>query len=358
VAAAVVLPLLVAIGLIALVAANGDGGGSSASPSSTTTVTASNEAKAFQTKVDDAFKPLGDAIKLFLPKTQDFEAQKATPADLKGAVDFALPEFVKARDAVAKLETYKPDPAVNRFFVDAAELYVDVARTYGVAADPASEPLRAQLSVAARRLRTLGDRIYDRGRAVLDPTLYAAPSAEVEVRPPTEVPDWVAEGMAAGPPLAETPGAAAATPPIRETTCAAGVTPPCRAEESKKKWESRVKKAGFPQPPDVVRALDAQDAAKLGELAGSYENKVRALRAAPDPKGDRERAAVVGLGLLLDGEAARLGQAAVLLPAGDARTRLQAVARRALLMGDDLVQPGLGFTRSGLPASLLNDPGP
>ena len=47
-----------------------------------------------------------------------------------------------------------------------------------------------------------------------------------------------------------------------------------------------------------------------------------------------------------------------MLPAGDARTRLQAVARRALVVGDDLLQPGLGFRFSGQPASLLRDAGP
>jgi hypothetical protein len=321
-------------------------------------VTASKEAVAFQTKVDDAFKPLADAIKTFLPKAQDFEAGKVTPPDFKSAVDAALPEFVKARDAVARLEPYKRKPAVNRHFVDAADLYVEVARIYGAVTDPASDPLRAQLNLAARRLRTLGDRIYDRGRAVLDPTLYAAPGSDVEVRPPTEVPDWVAEGMAAGPPLAETSGPPAATPPTREATCGAAVKPPCRQQESEKSWVSRVRRAGFPQPPDVVAALDGVDAARLGELAGIYETKTRTLRAEPDPKGDRERAAVVGLGLLSDGEAARLGQAAGLLAPGDARTRLLAVARRVLVVGDELLQPGLGFRSSGLPRSLLEDTGP
>ena len=315
VAAAIAAPLLVAVGLIALVAANGGGGGNpstSPSPSSTTTVTVSKAAKAFQDKVDEAFKPLGDAIKVFLPKAQDFEAGKVTPPDFKGAVDAALPEFVKARDAVAKVEPYKSAPAVNRYFVDAADLYVEVARIYGVAADPASDPVRAQLNVAARRLRTLGDRIYDRGRVVLDPTFYGASSQDVELRPPTEVPDWAAEGMAAGPPLSAAPGPPASSPPIREVTCAKGVPAPCRAEESQSKWESRVKKAGFPQPADVVAALDAADGAKLGDLAGAYEARTRTLREGPDPKGHRERAAVVELGLLTDGEAARLGQAAAL----------------------------------------------
>jgi hypothetical protein len=164
--------------------------------------------------------------------------------------------------------------------------------------------------------------------------------------------------MASGPPLAETPGPAAASPPVREVTCAKGVPEPCREEESSGKWESRVKKAGFPQPPEVVRALEAGDTAKLAELAAAYESKTRTLMAGADPKGKRERAAVTGLGLLTNGEAARLGQIATLLPAGEPRDRLMAVARRTLVSGDDLLEPGLGFERSGLPASLLAETGP
>jgi hypothetical protein len=359
VAAAVIVPLLVAAALIGLVASFNKGdSGSSSSASSTTTATASKEAQDFQKKVDEAFKALGDAIKVFLPKAQEFEGGKVTPADFKPLVDQALPEFVKARDAVAALPQYKKTPVINKYFVDAADLYVETARIYGVAVDPAADALRPQLNVVAKRVRTLGDRIYDRGRVVIDPSFYAAASQDVEIRPPTEVPDWVAEGMAAGPPLAPEPGPAASTPPNREPTCGKGVTQPCRAEQSKKEWESRLKKAGFPQPPDVARALEAADATKLGELAENYETKTRTLMAGPDPKGDRERAAAVGLGLLTDGEAARLGQVAALLPAGDARNRLLAIARRALVVGDDLLQPGLGFRPSGVPHSLLQDTGP
>lgn len=360
VAAAVAIPLIVAAGLIALVASfgGGDDGDGSSSASSTTTVTASKEATDFQANVDVAFKPLADAIKVFLPKTQEFEGGKVTPTDFKAAVDLALPEFVKARDAVAALPPYAKRPVINTYFVDAADLYVETARIYGVATDPTAEALRGQLNTAAKRVRTLGDRIYDRGRAVLDPNFYAPTSQDVEIRPPTEVPDWAAEGMAAGPPLAPEPGPAAATPPVREATCGKGVPEPCREEQSKTKWERRVKKAGVPQPADVARALEAGDPARLGELAATYETKVRELMAGPDPKGDRERAAVVGLGLLTDGEAARLGQAALLLPDGEARHRLLAVARRALVAADDLLQPGLGFRPSGLPRELLQDTGP
>ncbi len=80
--------------------------------------------------------------------------------------------------------------------------------------------------------------------------------------------------------------------------------------------------------------------------------------AGPDPKGDRERAAAVGLGLLTDGEAARLGQAAVLLPAGDLRNRLLAVARRTLVVGDGLLQAGPGFRQFGPSELAPPDAGP
>ena len=360
VAAAVIAPLLVAAALIAVVASfNDDGGGSSESASSTTTATASKEAEAFKTKVDEAFKPLGDAIKVFLPKAQEFEGGKVSPTDFKPFVDTALPEFIKARDAVAALPSYKKKPVINTYFVDAADLYVETARIYGVAADPAAEALRGQLNIAAKRVRTLGDRIYDRGHVVLDPSFYAPTSQDVEIRPPTEVPDWVAEGMAAGPPLAVEPGPPTATPPVREATCGKGVKAPCRKEQSKKKWESGVKDAGFPQPTEVAQAVETADPVKLGELAATYETKTRELMAAPDPKGDRERAAAVGLGLLTNGEAARLGQAAAMLPEGEPRNRLKAVARRALVLGDDvLAGSGVGFKKSGLPRELLRETGP
>jgi hypothetical protein len=358
VAAAVIAPLLVAAALIGLVASvNKDDDGSSSASSSTTTPTASKAAQEFQKKVDGAFTPLSDAIKVFLPKAQEFDAGKVTPADFKPFVDQALPEFVKARDAVAALPRYKKTPVINTYFVDAADLYVETARIYGVAADPAADSLRAQLNVAAKRVRTLGDRIYDRGRVVIDPTFYAPTSPDVEQRPPTEVPDWVAEGMAAGPPLAPEPGPPASSPPNREPTCGKGVNSPCRTEQSKNQWESRVRSAGFPQPPDVAQALEAADATKLGELAASYETKTRELMAGPDPKGDRERAAAVGLGVLSAGEAARLGQAASALPPGDAHNHLQAVARRVLVVGDELLQSAPGFRTSGLSRSLLKDSG-
>jgi hypothetical protein len=346
VAAAVAAPVVVAAALIWLVSINDDSGDAKS--------TLAQDQKAFQTKADDAFKPLAEAVKVFLPKAQDFEAGKIPPEEMQAAVDAALPEFLKARKAVGKLKGYKHNAAINRYFFDTADLYVEVARLYSVAADPAAEPLRAQLNIAARRVRTLGDRIYDRARVVIDPTFYPAPTENVEIRPPTEVPDWAAEGMAAGPPLADPPGPPAADLPTRQETCAADVAPPCRPEQPEKEWVKRVKQAGFPQPRSVARALADADGAKLAALAAEYEAKTRTLMAGPDPQKDRERAARTGLGLLTAGEAARLGQAATLLPTGVARGRLEAVSRRLLVVSDDLLKPGLGFQSSGLKRSLLS----
>jgi hypothetical protein len=120
-----------------------------------------------------------------------------------------------------------------------------------------------------------------------------------------------------------------------------------------------VDKARFPQPSEVLRALESTDAVRLGRLAGTYETSTRTLRAGPDPKGGRERAAVLALGFLTLGEAARVGQIAALLPAGEVRNRLLTVARRVLVVGDDLVVPlDLGFLSSGLPRSVLADTAP
>jgi len=57
------------------------------------------------------------------PKAQDFEAGKVTPADFKEFRRPGLAEFVKARDAVAKLEKYKARGGQPVRFVDAADLY-------------------------------------------------------------------------------------------------------------------------------------------------------------------------------------------------------------------------------------------
>lgn len=355
-AAAVAVPVLVAAALVGLLAASGDDG-ISTDPSTTTTATATREAKAFQTKADDAFRPLADAITSFLPKAQEFELGTVNPSEFKAAVDMALPELMKVRDAVGTIDSYTPAPAVNRYFFAAAALYLETGRVYRVAAETDAEPLRQQLNMAARRLRTLADRIYDRGRVVLDPAFYRR-SPQVEFRPPPEVPDWAAEGLAAGPPLAAPPGPPSAAPPVREETCGAGVSPPCRPEESAEDWVNRVKDARFPQPSEVARAMEPASAAKLGELAAAYQTMTRTLRAGRDPKGGREKAAVVGLGFLVAGEAARLGQAAALLPAGEARTRLLAAARRVLVVSDGVLEPsGLGFRSSGLPRSILSDTG-
>lgn len=358
-AAAVAVPVLVASTLVALVALNdGEAPAPATTTTSTTIAAASPEAQAFLERADEAFKPLADAVTTFLPQAQEFEGGTMAASEFKAALDVARPEFLKSRDAVAGLEEYGPAPAVNRYFLVAAQLYLEMARVYGVAVDPGVDTLRAQLNLAARRLRTLGDRIYDRARAILEPGLYADPGPDVEIRPPTEVPDWEAEGMAAGPPLADAPGPAAEPPPVREPTCGDGVAPPCREEEPVEGWVGRVMATDLPQAPEVVEALDAVDRARLRELADRYDAVTRTLRAGPDPDGDRERAAVLGLGLLTGGEAARVGQAAALLPEGNSRGRLLAVARRVLAVGDDLRETVLGLRPSGLVPPGPDDTGP
>jgi len=69
-----------------------------------------------------------------------------TPADFKGSVDLALPEFVKARDAVAKLEKYKlRGRSTGTSSMPPTSTWRSPGSTGG--RRPGVRPLRAQLNV-------------------------------------------------------------------------------------------------------------------------------------------------------------------------------------------------------------------
>ena len=180
--------------------------------------------------------------------------------------------------------------------------------------------VRTQLDLLARRVRELADRVFDRGHAALAPYLGEQQSPDVEVRQPEEVPLWAEEGLAAGPPLDAAPPPAASSPPLRQQT---------RPQESEAAWAK-----------DVRAALNAKsrapDANRFGDLARRYVAAAEALRMRPDPKGQRDRSAVLRLGLLVDADGARAFQVATFLTNGPQRS-LNAVAGTIAAIGTSLV---------------------
>ncbi len=348
--AAVGLPLLVAVGLIGLIPSSDSNDDNPVVESTTTTTKpVSAEAKAFQTRVDDALRAFAERLPPVIKAAGAWIEGTAPPENLTGELSLFLPEAVKARQAVGAIPVLKESPGVRDLYRDAVGLYIDFGRVYLTAVDPAAEPLKTQLDLAARRLRVLADRIYDQGRTLIDPASQSLGDESVEIRRAPEVPDWEAEGLAAGPPLAEAPPPPPEAPPEREGA---------REEEPEKEWLNRLRKARFPSGADLAAAITAGDAPRLGGLAETYLASVAALRVAPDPEGGRVRGAVVALSFLVDAESARVAQMAALLPDGPARDRLATVARRLALIGENLLEPDLRGRPSGLDAGLLEDTAP
>ena len=348
---AVAVPVALAAGLVVALAPDSD---DDAAPTASTTTTTlrgpSAEGRAWQTRIDDAFRPLADRLPEFVDGTVKWMAGEKPTDAFTGDVTRILPEFVRARDAVAAAPVFGEAPRARDLYASAAGLYLEVARVYLVAVEPPAEPLRGQLDLLSRRLRTLADRIYDRARALIDPSSQQNVDTEaVEMRRAPEVPDWGAEGLAPGPPLAEAPPPASETSPEREDV---------RPEEPVEEWLERVRGQGFASPRELARHIDEGDDSQLGGLAAEYVNAAMKLRDGPDPKGGRERGALVALSLLVHGEAARAGQAAARLPEGPARARLNKVARRLVLIGETTLERDLNARPSGLDNTLLTEHGP
>src|SRR5439155_17112809 len=175
--------------------------------------------RAWDEKAGAAFAPLVDATPRLVTAVREWLAGSRDDESAGAEVDRAVAAFTRARDAVEKL----PTPALARrargLYLEAALLYGEAARVDGVLLDTPAGPARNQVDLLARRVRELGDRVFDRGRVLIEPYLGEASSRDIEVHQPEEVPDWVAEGMAAGPPLErDAPPPPGAEPPQRQAS--------------------------------------------------------------------------------------------------------------------------------------------
>lgn len=187
-------------------------------------------------------------------------------------------------DVVARLDDLREfpyDERVNSLYRDAADLYLQTVLVYQAMVDQPAADLRTQLDLLARRVRILGDRVFDRGHELVKPTLHERANPDVDIRLPQEVPNWVEEGIAAGPPLDAAPPPPSGQPTLRE---------PTRPQQPRPGWLKAVKAIG--DPTDAKALIDAAER----------------LRAVPDPQGDREEGARIRLSLLLDADALRAAQ--------------------------------------------------
>lgn len=282
----------------------------------------------WEAKAKEAFQPLVSDVPDLVQGSREWQTGERTPDAFGQTVDKALADFARTRDRVSAL---KPSPKAleaGELYENSAQLYVEVGRLYKVLLTTAPGDMRTQVDLLARRVRELADRVYDRGHAALVPYLNTQQHPDVEVRLPEEVPMWTAEGLAAGPPLDDPPGPPADAPPLRQAT---------RPQASVAAWAAAVRAAGIPSARELDAATASGDPAPLGQLATRFAAAAENLRDKPDPKGERDRSAVLRLALLVDGEAARTSQAAAVLHNGSS-TDLTDISHVLAGIGDDMLR--------------------
>lgn len=306
------------------------------------------EANRFSERMRLAFTGIVDDIPTFLKRAEEVEAASRPPAELAGDLEASLRRAESVRDLVGSTAGLPRNPVPKELYLRSALLYAEGLRALEVALGT-DGALRGQLARQARRLKILSDRIYDRGTAIVDPDVHRG-SPDVEIRLPEEVPDWEAEGLAAGPPLtAAPPGPPAEVPPA--TKDRPGQPVPAWVENISPIVETvRTEAARFPA---LARAPDLEAAR---QAAGEIAEAAEATRPVPDPEGKREPTALLRLSMLVDAEAAYAFAATA--AAADApeltRERADGHARNVALLAEDLW--GCALERLGRPKGVRPHP--
>jgi hypothetical protein len=299
--------------------------GNAAKTATTTRVEAERrDARSWSDQARAAYSPL-KLTGLQLPeRVRAWAAGERSPDDLRADLDTAAREVASVQRLVEELPPFPRDDRVAPLYRSSSRLYVQYVTVLQAALAQPAGPLRDQVVLLARRVRLLADRVFDRGQVRINAMLHEAADPNVEIRLPPEVPDWVAESMAAGPPLDDPPPPAPTTPPLREDT---------RPTQPRAAWVVAVTAAPVPAAGDLAAAIDRSDQAALRDLARRFARVARDLGLVADPVGPhgREDAAQARLALLAYGEAARAAQA-----------RLPDVARGLTAIGDQVwAVPGL-----------------
>lgn len=324
-----VVAVAVAIGLGVAVTAGGDDG--------------EDDGSSFgETALTKAAKPLADGLQLLVPALDTWRKDPAADTtNVRSVLDTFLNSARPAAAELASVTAGGDRRDIKEAAVVSVRLYGVFAELEKVAVRLPVGPLQTQVDLIARRVRVLADRIYDRVTLTLDDDAFDT-GPDVEMRRPPDVPNWRTEGQAAGPPLDDEPPAPAEEPPTREQG---------RKEQDEDDWLDEVAAAVTVEASAVADSFG--DGEELRDLARDLAEIAVDLGEVDDPSEGRERAALVRLGLLLQAEAARTGQAALLAPPGELRTELDGLARRLLVAGDLLWDPELPARASGLDPNLF-----
>ena len=267
---------------------------------------ATTSAQAWDSDAQQAFSSLVGRVPNLVSGASAWVAHTKSDDEFRSEVETDAAAFTRTRDRVSRLKTPKEFAVAHRLYLASADLYVQTAAVYRSAIGKSDV---RQYDLLARRLRELGDRVFDRGHTALG--LPTTNDPNIDVKAPEEVPIWTAEGLAAGPPLDDAPPAPATSPPLRAAS---------RPQESRAAWERDVKKANAP----AASALHTTSFDRLRAVARRYVAAAEFLRGRPDPANGREESARLRLSWLTYADAARARQ----LRLGDLSRQLEQAAAR------------------------------
>jgi hypothetical protein len=280
----------------------------------------------------------------YLQAVQNWRKGTVPDAQMSAQAQSMLLNIADAQHALAAHAPFDQAPRSVLDYRLAADAYGQAAALTKVTTTVPKGGLRTQLELAVMRVQTLGDRIFDQGKAELHPYLTVDKDIPgVEVRKAPEVPNWGASSYKPGAPLTDV-GGDTSVRQYQDT----------RPEQSFSAWSKLVKNANLPTAPEEAKAITGGVKNALRAQAITFTKTTDLLYSKADPKGDRLINTRLQLGLLLDAEATQLGQAAALAPAAS-KDALLAVAKSLAVMGDKLWDPRLGERTTGFPESLLTE---
>lgn len=271
--------------VVVLAACSGD---DDAAANRTTTSTTATE-RDWSELAGKAFEPLVSSAHEVPRAVRDWLDGELGNVALREKLDATFADAAQTESRVRAL----PDAPAKSLYVASAVLHLQHVRILLRAIDIASGDERVQVALLGLRVRQLGDRVFDRGLALVDPS-FGADAPDVQINLPEEVPDWEAEGLAPGPPFDDEAGPPSSSPSLRADD---------RPTQPEADWLAAVEAAGAPGRVDFDGDLAAQ--------ARDYVDAAEALRDAPDPDvdGGRERSAILRLSWLVKADAARAAQA-------------------------------------------------
>jgi len=272
-----------------------------------------------------AFTPLATRISVMAQDRDQFSAGGLSLSAYRVELTQAKAVMQSSAAAAGQLPPYPGSPLVDPLYAATASLYLDAVECELGALDVPAGDLRNQVMLIATRLRELADRTFDQGRVLTGQGLTppGVPKGS-DVVLPAEVPAWVSEGLAAGPPLAAPPPPAATYPPVRQGT---------RPTEASDRWAAAVNALHVTSPAEVAPHLDTSSAGDLGTLAAGLQKDSDVLGSMPDPAVEfgREKSVRQRLAILIEAEACRAAQAGDLAGTAGTLNGLMNIAQALLI---------------------------